>query len=107
MPAQPISVSVVDDRATVALEGEHVSYTADRLARSLGGLIDEGVAIVIDLSHATFVDSTVMGVLIAATRRATERDLELTLLLGEETGWPVRRMLELTGLDGRFDVTVE
>jgi anti-sigma B factor antagonist len=99
MATQPISVSVADDRATVALTGEHESYSADKLARSLSGLIDEGVAIDVDLSRATFVDSTVMGVLIAARQRASERHLRLTLRLGEETGWPVRRMVELTGLD--------
>lgn len=104
MAPQTISVSVVDDHATVALRGEHEAYTADKLARQVTALLDEGVGVTVDLRAASFIDSTVVGVLIAALRRAEQRGLELELLLGEETGWPVRRMLEVTGLEQQFTV---
>ena len=42
--------------------------------------------------------------LIGAHRRAAEAGLEFVLLLGSETGWPVRRLLEVTGLDAELDV---
>jgi anti-anti-sigma factor len=58
----------------------------------------------IDLREAEFIDSTVVGVLIAARRRADERRLRLELLLGRETGWPVRRLLEITGLEDHLHV---
>jgi anti-anti-sigma factor len=95
---QTISVSVTEDHAVVALRGEHEAYTADKLARQVAGLIDEGVSVTVDLQETTYVDSTVVGVLLAATRRAAERDVRFALRLGHETGWPVRRVLEVTGL---------
>jgi anti-sigma B factor antagonist len=104
MSAPNISLSVSDDRATLALMGEHEAYSADKLARSLEGLVDEGMDVVVDLRDTTFVDSTVVGVLLAASRRARQRGRRVALLLGRRTGWPVRRMFEVTGLRDEIDV---
>jgi anti-anti-sigma factor len=93
-----IAVTVTADRATVSLTGEHEAYSADRLARRLTALIAENVPITIDLTHAEFIDSTVVGTLIAARRRAQAADLDFEFELGDETGWPVRRLLEVIGL---------
>jgi anti-sigma B factor antagonist len=104
MTTQTISVNVERDRAVVALSGEHEAYTAEKLARHVSGLLAEGIAVTIDLRQATFIDSTVVGVLIAAHRRATEAELGFALLIGDETGWPVRRLLEVSGLGTELDV---
>lgn len=104
MGPQTISVNVEQDRAVVVLRGEHEAYTADKLAKQIGALLDEGLPITIDLREAEFIDSTVVGVLIAARRRAEERRLPLELLLGRDTGWPVRRLLEITGLEDHLHV---
>jgi anti-sigma B factor antagonist len=101
---QTISVTVEQDHANVALRGEHEAYTADKLAKQLTALLDEGVGVTVDLRETAFIDSTVVGVLIAGLRRAQERGLELELVLGRETGWPVRRLLEVTGLEEQFHV---
>jgi anti-anti-sigma factor len=101
---QALSVNVDRDRATVALSGEHEAYTADKLARQLSALIEEQVGVTVDLRTATFIDSTVVGVLIAADRRATEAGLPFGLLVGKDTGWPVRRLIEVTGLGERLDI---
>lgn len=53
--------------------------------------------IVIDLSGVTFIDSTGLGLLIAAWKDSRKRGLELEVLLGEAT--QVRRTLSLTGVD--------
>lgn len=103
MTPQSISVNVDADRALVSLEGEHEAYTADKLARQLRALLDEGVGVTIDLRRAVFLDSTVMGVLMAARKRADAAGLPFVLRLGEDTGWPVRRLLEVTGLETQFD----
>jgi len=99
-----ITVTVDHDQATVALPGEHEAYSADKLTRSLTGLIDEGVSITVDLRQAAFVDSTVISVLLTAARDAEARGLGFTLQLGDETGWPVRRLLDVTGLATQLDV---
>src|SRR5437879_4467859 len=70
MASQGISVSVEKDRATVQLAGEHEAYTADKLAKHISALLDEGVPMTIDLRQAAFIDSSVVGVLLAANRRA-------------------------------------
>jgi anti-sigma B factor antagonist len=99
-----MTLNVQSDRATVALTGEHEAYSADKLARTVQGLIDEGMSVEIDLRDTTFVDSTVVGVMLAASRRARERGQRVALLLGEGTGWPVRRMFDVTGLRAEIDV---
>jgi anti-sigma B factor antagonist len=104
MNPQIISVTVEQDRATVALRGEHEAYTAEKLARQLSALVEEGLSVTVDLRAATFIDSTVVGVLIAGRRRADERGVRFSLLLGPATGWPVRRMLEITGLEDHLHV---
>ncbi|HEV7641727.1 MAG TPA: STAS domain-containing protein [Gaiellaceae bacterium] len=104
MSAQNISVNVEQGRAVVVLRGEHEAYTAGKLAKHLTALLAEGVAVTVDLREATFIDSTVVGVLIAAHRRAQEAELGFVLRVGGETGWPVRRLLEVTGLDTQLEI---
>jgi anti-anti-sigma factor len=100
----PIHVVVDADLATVALRGEHEAYSADKIARHLNALIDEGLSVVVDLREAAFIDSTVVGVLLAARRRAEEHGVSVDLQLGRGTGWPVRRLLEVTGLEEQLHV---
>lgn len=108
MPAtNDLSVTVAGDRAVVGLRGEHESYSADRLARHLDSLLAEGLSIAVDLTATEFVDSTVIGVLLAGSHRAEARQLGFVLVLGEHTGWPVQRLLDVTGLRGQFVVVGE
>ena len=104
MTPHTISVNVEQDRAVVALSGEHEAYTADKLAQQLTALLGDGVDVAVDLRQATFIDSTVVGVLIAAHRRAQESGRDFVLRVGGDTGWPVRRLLEVTGLGTQLDI---
>jgi anti-anti-sigma factor len=104
MSPSDISVTVDRDRAVVVLRGEHEAYTAHKLGRQLEALLDEGVPVAVDLRDATFIDSTVVGVLLAAKRHADEHQLDFVLMMGDGTGWPVRRLLEITGLDATFEI---
>ena len=107
MPADELSVTADGDRAVVRLRGEHESYSADHLARHLDSLLAEGLSIVVDLTATEFVDSTVIGVLLGARRRAEGRHLPFVLVLGDRTGWPVHRLLDVTGLRSQFDIVGE
>ncbi|HVV59836.1 MAG TPA: STAS domain-containing protein [Gaiellaceae bacterium] len=107
MPTTDLSVVVEGNRAVVGLRGEHESYSADRLARHLDALLAEGLSIAVDLSATEFVDSTVVGVLLAGSHRAKTRLLGFVLVLGEGTGWPVQRLLDVTGLRSQFAVVEE
>ena len=73
MEANPI---VLDDTAgdvvVVVVEGEHDIYTAPTLRERLDEALGRGGGIVVDLTAATFVDSSVLGALLDARRRAIE-----------------------------------
>jgi anti-sigma B factor antagonist len=84
--------------AIVVLEGEHELFSAPKLQRQLDGLIGEGLALVIDLTETTFLDSSVVAVLLRARERADEAGVPFSIVIDDSTGEPVRRMFEITGL---------
>ena len=86
------------------LRGEHEAYTATKLERELDELLQSGYGIVIDLRNAQFIDSQTAGLFLAAHRRAEEKGSEFRVLLGDGTGWPVRRLLDVTGLGSLLEV---
>jgi anti-anti-sigma factor len=92
------------DRVVVELKGEHEAYTAAKLERQLDGLLDEGFGITVDLKQASFIDSQTAGVLLASHRRAIEKGNEFRVVLGEDTGWAVRQLLDITGLGAVLEI---
>lgn len=90
--------------AIVAVRGEHESFSAPKLAGDLEALLGEGLALVIDLSEADFLDSTVVSVLLRARFDARERGSKLAIVVDDSTGWAVRRLFQVTGLDEIFEI---
>jgi anti-sigma B factor antagonist len=89
--------------AFLAIKGEHDLSTAPLLRQRLDGLIAEGVPIVVDLSPATFIDSSILGVILDARRRA-EAD-QLGFAVSQANGRdPVGRVLAITGLRSELPV---
>jgi anti-sigma B factor antagonist len=82
----------------VVLSGEHDVYTAPTLQDRIGSVIEERVPFVIDLTPATFLDSSVLRVLLEARRNAEEQGLGFAVALGDGEAPGVRRILEVTGL---------
>src|SRR3712207_93729 len=99
MEANPI---VLDDTAgdvvVVVVEGEHDIYTAPTLRERLDEALDRGGGIVVDLTTATFVDSSVLGALLDARRRALEASQGFVVCVGETVEPGVQRILDITGL---------
>jgi anti-sigma B factor antagonist len=93
-----IAVDRGDGVAVIVVEGEHDVYTAPSLSEQLDVLLAEGMPFVIDLTPATFVDSSVLRVLLEARRRADERGIGFAVALGQDDSGPVRRVLHITGL---------
>lgn len=95
--------------AVVALRGEHDLYGSLSLRRRLDALIGEGVAVVVDLREAVFLDSATIGVLLLAHREAARRRQRFVLVLDPSAGRPLRQILEVTGLVDVFAIaeTVE
>src|SRR3954451_18078694 len=99
MEANPI---VLDDTAgdivVVVVEGEHDIYTAPTLRERLDEALERGGGVVIDLTGATFVDSSVLGALLDARRRALEAGQGYVVCVGETVEPGVQRILDITGL---------
>jgi anti-sigma B factor antagonist len=87
-----------DGVAVVVVEGEHDVYTAPSLNERLDSLLEEHAPFVVDLTAATFVDSSVIRVLLEARRRAEETNVGFAVALGQDDSGPVRRVLDITGL---------
>ena len=99
MDANPI---VLDDAAgdvvLVVIEGEHDIYTAPTLRERLDEALGRGGGVVVDLTAATFVDSSILGALLDARRRAQDQQRGFVVSVGEDVEPGVQRILDITGL---------
>jgi anti-sigma B factor antagonist len=89
--------------ASLTITGEHDLSTAPQLRRRLEELLDEGTGVVLDLSRATFIDSSILGVILDAKRRAAEAKVGYAVLHTNGAD-PVDRVLEVTGLRAELPV---
>ena len=89
--------------AVITISGEHDLSTAPNLRRRLDGLLDEGTATVIDLSPATFVDSSILGVILDGRRRAAQGKIGFAVARSGGSD-AVDRVLEVTGLRAELPV---
>src|SRR3954453_7371863 len=99
MEANPI---LLDDRAGDVVggvvEGEHDIYTAPTLRERLEEALNRGGGIVVDLTGATFVDSSGLGALLDSRRRALEAAQGFVVCIGDTVEPGVQRILDITGL---------
>jgi anti-anti-sigma factor len=79
------------------MSGEHDLSTAPKLRRRIDGLLDEGTATVVDLSAATFIDSSILGVILDGRRRAADANIGFAIARTDRSD-AVDRVLEVTGL---------
>jgi anti-anti-sigma factor len=100
----PISVTIEREHpiGIVTLVGEHDAYSADRIANEIEVLLGAGIAVVVDLAEATFVDSQTLSALLSARHQADAANLGFTLVLPEDTFTQVHRILRMTGLASWF-----
>jgi anti-sigma B factor antagonist len=89
--------------AVVTISGEHDLSTAPTLRRRLDSLLDEGTPAVVDLSPATFIDSSILGVILDGRRRAAEADIGFAVVHANGAD-SVDRVLEVTGLRAELPV---
>jgi anti-sigma B factor antagonist len=86
----------------VALTGEHDLGTLPQV-RDAFEAVDKDQALIIDLSLATFVDSSILGAVLDARRLAGEAGRGFAVACGGAAE-PVRRVLEVTGLADELPV---
>jgi anti-sigma B factor antagonist len=83
--------------SVLTISGEHDLNTAPDLRRRLEELMDGGDSVVVDLSPASFVDSTILGVILDGRRQAIEAGRGFAVAQGDGVE-AVARVLEITGL---------
>jgi anti-sigma B factor antagonist len=92
--------AVGGDRHVVSVSGEVDLFTAPTFRQRVMAPIAAGVGhVVVDLTGATFVDSSSLGVLIGAHRRLKSRGGRLVIACNSE---PIVKTFRITGLDGVF-----
>ena len=93
-----------DDGLTVVrIQGEHDLSTAPALRSQLEQLIADGDPVVVDLTEATFIDSSILGTVLQARRDAAEAGVGFAVA-HDGGADAVGRVLEITGL--RTDLPV-
>jgi anti-sigma B factor antagonist len=90
------------DETTIVLGGELDMCSAPALRDALTRAIEARVKhVIVDLTDATFVDSTAIGALMVATREIRESRGQLSLVCANRN---VLRTLEIAGLDRHIAV---
>ena len=86
----------------IELGGEIDLYTAPEFKERMVALIEDGKKrIVVDLSAATFIDSTTLGVLVGGVKRLRPTGGSLALVCTDQN---ITKIFEITGLDRVFPI---
>ena len=97
-----ITVDRSDGECLVSVSGEIDVYTSPMLRERLIEAMDGGCeTIVVLLDGVGFIDSSGLGVLVGALRRARERNGGLVLVCSRE---PILKVFRITGLDKVFPI---
>lgn len=100
--ALEVAVQSVGSHAVVQIAGELDAYTAPKLRGELTDLTSKHQhTLVLDVSGISFIDSSGLGVLVGAFKRARTHSGAVCLLSPDAR---MRKMLRITGLERVFGV---
>jgi anti-sigma B factor antagonist len=85
----------------VAIRGDADLYGAPEIGEALGAAAAGASAVVVDLGAVTFLDSTILALLLKSLRELRAREIPFTIVCDAPQ---ILRIFELTGLDARFRV---
>jgi anti-sigma B factor antagonist len=92
--------AVGDDTHVVAVAGEIDLFTAPAFKQRISAPIDAGrTRLIVDLTAATFIDSSSLGVLIGAHRRLKRRGGTMAVVCENDA---IIKTFRITGLDSVF-----
>lgn len=96
-----ISLRSDESAQTLAVAGELDLANAGTLEAELQRVAEAGAGpIVVDLRELEFIDSTGIAVLVAAHRRLNDESIPVQLIRSKAPA--VRRVIQITGLDGEL-----
>ena len=92
--------------ADVGVTGDRIAATLPTLDNALKQALLETIEggarrVLVDLSHATFIDSTTLGVLMGAVKRLRPAGGELAIACNDPN---IRKIFEITLLDRIFEI---
>jgi anti-sigma B factor antagonist len=91
-----------DSGCVVTVSGDADLYAAANVERELLRLVEDGRrSIVVDLTEATFIDSTMLRVLLNVSKRLRPGGGELLVVCSEHN---IRKIFEITLLDRVFTI---
>jgi anti-sigma B factor antagonist len=93
-----VRTSTDGGRVVVHVAGDVVGRAVTLLRRVLHALGDAGADVVVDLTSVTFIDSTGVGLLVAALRRTERHGGRLVLVIDQESVMKIFRITALTRL---------
>ena len=94
--------SIDAETHVIELGGEVDLYTAPEFKERLVQVIEDGKKqLVVDLSKATFIDSTTLGVLVGGVKRLRPDGGALALVCTDDN---ITKIFEITGLDRVFPI---
>jgi len=97
-----INVDRAQSVCTMTLVGEVDVYTAPRMKEELVSAIESGCNnVIIDMEGVGFIDSSGLGVLVSALRRARERDGAVRVVCTRDN---ILKIFRITGLDKVFPI---
>lgn len=97
-----------DDRAVVAVRGELDLASVDQMRSALASALAECPAeVVVDLSGATFVDSSGLGVIVGAEGRRDASGAGQRRVVVRGASHAVRRVFEVAGLESLLERSPE
>jgi anti-anti-sigma factor len=98
-----LTVDQIDPSVSmISLHGEHDLNSAPDLRKTISAAQQQGAGVVLDLSPTTFVDSSILALLVDVQRTARRAGLGLAIYTGAGLSDGVSRILEVTGLDGKI-----
>ena len=102
MNFQISDTAIDDDTHVIELGGEVDLYTAPEFKERMVQVIEDGKKhVVVDLSKATFIDSTTLGVLVGGVKRLRPAGGSLALVCTDDN---ITKIFEITGLDRVFPI---
>jgi len=94
--------AVGDDTHVISVTGEVDLFTAPEFKQRVMAPIAAGVEhVIVDLTEASFIDSSSLGALIGAHRRLKSRGSRLVVACDVEA---IVKTFRITGLDGVFEL---
>jgi anti-anti-sigma factor len=91
-------VEAVSGFSVITLRGDSDAFAAPRVRSDLATALGTEAPLVVDLTPATFIDSTIVSVLLEGLADCEKRERPLFLLLPDDAAPEVHRLFEITGL---------